>query len=156
MVANGRRFDYNERTFILDRGRDERGSNGPRRTPADRGPGSGVDRRGPRPLTDLLGELFAARGLARIQAHGEIEAAWALAVGESGRPATRVEGLRRGVLSVIVAHPTLLEELASFQKPELLASLRRSLGGASIHDIRFRVGPIDGPEPAVDDGRRPS
>jgi hypothetical protein len=36
----------------------------------------------------------------------------------------------------------LLEELASFQKPNLLASLRRSLTGTPIHDIRFRVGPI--------------
>ena len=91
--------------------------------------------------------LFAARGLARVQALGELEAAWADAVGEPGRRQTRVEGLRRGVLSVTVAHPTLLEELASFQKPNLLASLRRAMGGTPILDIRFRVGTVDQPNP---------
>ncbi len=74
---------------------------------------------------------------------GELEAAWADAVGEAGRGQTRVDGLRRGVLSVTVAHPTLLAELASFQKPTLLAALRRSMGGTPILDIRFRVGPVD-------------
>jgi predicted nucleic acid-binding Zn ribbon protein len=109
--------------------------------------------RGTKPLTDILGDLFAARGLARVQALGELEAAWAEAVGEPGRRQTRVEGLRRGVLSVTVAHPTLLEELASFQKPDLLASLRRSMGGTPIHDIRFRVGPIAGGESPPKPGR---
>jgi predicted nucleic acid-binding Zn ribbon protein len=81
----------------------------------------------------------------------ELEAAWAEAVGEPGRRQTQVESLRRGVLSVTVAHPTLLEELASFQKPQLLASLRRTMGGTPIHDIRFRIGSIDRPEPPTPD-----
>ena len=106
--------------------------------------GSGERSRGPKPLSDILGDLFAARGLARVQATGALEAAWAEAVGEIGRRHTRVEGLRRGILSVTVAHPTLLEELASFQKPSLLAALRLSLVGTPILDIRFRVGPIEG------------
>jgi len=71
--------------------------------------------------------------------------AWVAAVGEPGCRHTKVEGLRRGILSVTVAHPTLLEELSSFQKPNLLAALRRSMAGTPIHDIRFRVGPIDVP-----------
>ena len=87
-----------------------------------------------------------SRGLARVKATGELDAAWTLAIGEAGRGQTRVEGIRRGVLNVTVAHPTLLAELASFQKPQLLASLRQSLAGTPIHDIRFRVGPV-GPGP---------
>jgi predicted nucleic acid-binding Zn ribbon protein len=102
---------------------------------------------GPKPLSDILADLFAARGLARVQATGELESAWATTIGEPGCRHTRVEHLRRGILSIVVAHPTLLAELASFQKPTLLASMRRNLIGTSIHDIRFRVGTIQ-PDPS--------
>jgi hypothetical protein len=49
-------------------------------------------------------------------------------------------------LNVTVAHPALLEELSAFQKPALLAALRRNAPGTVIHDIRFRVGPVDSPQ----------
>jgi hypothetical protein len=45
-------------------------------------------------------------------------------------------------LTIIVAHPALLEELAAFRKPALLAVLRQNALAAPIHDIRFRVGPV--------------
>jgi predicted nucleic acid-binding Zn ribbon protein len=130
----------------LNRRSEDRDADGPKR-PAGGRPEPGGKPRGPRPLSDILGDLFAARGLARVRAQGELEAAWADAIGEPGRRHTQVDGLRRGVLNVIVAHPTLLAELASFQKPELLAALRRSMAGTLIHDIRFRVGPIDRADP---------
>jgi len=101
--------------------------------------------RGPKPLSEILGDLFAARGYGRLRAVGELEAAWASAVGEPGCRQTRVGGVRRGVLNVTVAHPALLEELATFRKPMLLAALRRDAPGTPILDIRFRVGPIDPP-----------
>src|SRR4051795_4749662 len=106
-------------------------------------------RRGPKPLSDILGELFATRGFGRLRALKELEDAWNTAVGEPGCRQTRLGEVRRGVLSVTVAHPTLLEELAAFQKPMLLAALRRDPRGTTIHDIRFRVGPIDPPGPAA-------
>jgi predicted nucleic acid-binding Zn ribbon protein len=108
--------------------------------------------RGPRALGDVLGELFAARGLGRLRAQGELEGAWAAAVGEPAARQTRVGGVRHGVLTVTVAHPTLLEELAAFRKPRLLEALRRDAPGAAIQDIRFRVGPITPPAagPAAD------
>jgi predicted nucleic acid-binding Zn ribbon protein len=101
------------------------------------------NRRGPKPLADILGALFATRGFGRLRALKELEDAWNAAVGEPGCRQTRVGEVRRGVLNVTVAHPTLLEELAAFQKPRLLAALRRDAPGTLIHDIRFRVGPID-------------
>ncbi len=101
------------------------------------------NRRGPKALGDVLGELFAARGYGRLRAVGELEAAWDVAAGEPARRQTRVAGLRHGVLTITVAHSTLLEELAAFRKSELLASLRRELPDLKIHDLRFRVGPID-------------
>jgi hypothetical protein len=107
------------------------------------------NRRGPRPLSDILGELFATRGLGRLRALKELEDAWNAAVGEPRRRQTKLGEIRRGVLHVTVAHPTLLEELVAFQKPALLAALRQNAPGSLIHDIRFRVGPVDAPASAV-------
>ena len=134
----------------MSRPTDGREPGGPKGRPAS--PGGVRPSKGPKPLADILGDLFASRGLARVQALGDLEAAWVVAVGEVAARHTKVDGLRRGVLGVIVAHPTLLEELASFQKSNLLTSLRRSLAGTPIHDIRFRVGPVEpdrpGPPPS--------
>ena len=46
-------------------------------------------------------------------------------MGEPDCRQTKLGGVRRGVLNVTVAHPALLEELSTFQKPALLAALRR-------------------------------
>ena len=108
---------------------------------------SSPERRGAKPLSDILGELFATRGFGRLRGLKELEDAWNAAVGEPGCRQTRVGGVRRGVLNVTVAHPGLLEELSTFRKPTLLAALRRDAPGTPIHDIRFRVGPIDPPGP---------
>src|SRR3954470_12251891 len=107
------------------------------------------NRRGPKPLAEILGELFATRGYGRLRALKELEDAWNAAIGEPGCRQTRLGEVRRGVLNVTVAHPTLLEELAAFQKPALLAALRRDAPGTTIHDIRFRVGPIGPSGPAA-------
>src|SRR3954463_1089913 len=103
-------------------------------------------RRGPRALSEILGELFTVRGYGRLRARHELEEAWTAAVGEPACRQTRLGEVRRGVLNVTVAHPALLEELAAFRKSELLAALRRDAPGTVVHDIRFRVGPV-GPEP---------
>ena len=99
-------------------------------------------RRGPRELSEILGELFAVRGYGRLHARQELEAAWNLAVGEPYCRQTRLGEVRRGVLNVTVAHSTLLEELAAFRKPALLAVLRSSVPATTIRDIRFRIGVI--------------
>jgi hypothetical protein len=107
------------------------------------------NRCGPKPLSEILGELFATRGLGRLRALKELEDTWNAAVGEPGCRQTKLGEVRHGVLNVTVSHSTLLEELAAFQKPALLAALRRSTSGTVIHDIRFRVGPIDPPASGV-------
>jgi predicted nucleic acid-binding Zn ribbon protein len=103
----------------------------------------------------VLGALFATKGLARLRATGELEAAWAEAVGQPAADQTAVGGIRHGVLTVVVGHPTLLEELSAFRKPMLLAALREKAPGVTLHDIRFRIGPVgqqDAPDPSA---RRP-
>ena len=42
------------------------------------------ERRGPRPLAEILGALFAARGYGRLRGTRELEEAWEAAVGEPG------------------------------------------------------------------------
>src|SRR5271157_4207800 len=105
------------------------------------------NRRGPRPLSEILGELFTVRGYGRLRALSELEEVWNTVVGEPHCHQTRVGEVRRGILNVTVAHPTLLQELAAFRKPELLQALRTKTSGTAILDIRFRVGSIDEPDP---------
>jgi hypothetical protein len=102
--------------------------------------------RGPRALSELLGELFTVRGYGRLRALSDLEKAWNSAVGEPHCRQTRLGEIRRGVLNVMVAHPTLLEELAAFRKPALLKALQSGVPGTAIRDIRFRVGPVEEPE----------
>jgi len=109
------------------------------------------NRRGPRALSDILGDLFTARGYGRFLAQRELEEAWDAAVGEPLCRQTRLGEVRRGVLNVTVSHPALLEELAAFRKAELLAALRSGAPATTIHDIRFRVGAI-GPAPEASPG----
>src|SRR5207237_4765327 len=94
-------------------------------------------RRGPRVLSEILGELFTVRGYGRFRARGELSAAWDAAVGEPLCRQTQLGEVRRGVLNVTVSHPALLEELAAFRKPALLAALRSGAPGTTIQDIRF-------------------
>ena len=103
--------------------------------------------RGPRTLGDVLGDLFAERGYARLQAVGELEAAWIAAVGDAIAGQSQLGGVRRGVLQVTVTHPALLDELASFRKAQILATFRHELPHTPIRDIRFRVGRVDLPGP---------
>jgi hypothetical protein len=98
------------------------------------------NRRGPRALSEILGELFTVRGYGRFRARQELEEAWNAAVGEPLCRQTQLGEVRRGVLNVTVSHPALLEELSAFQKPLLLAALRSGASSTTIHDIRFRVG----------------
>ena len=104
---------------------------------------SNPSHRGPRPLSEILGELFSVRGYGRLRARQELEDAWNVAVGEPCCRQTRLGEVRRGVLNVTVAHSTLLEELAAFRKPVLLAALRSGAPATTVHDIRFRVGAVE-------------
>src|SRR5262245_9049228 len=101
------------------------------------------NRRGPRALSEILGELLTVRGYGRFWARQELEEAWNAAVGEPLCRQTQLGEVRRGVLNVTVAHPALREELAAFRKPALLAALRSGAPGTMVHDIRFRVGTLE-------------
>ncbi len=100
--------------------------------------------RGPEPLADILGRLFTARGWGRRQERLRLEQGWAQACGERLAAQTRVGALRRGVLEILVANATLMQELAGFYKRKLLEALRKQLPEMTLVDLRFRAGRMDG------------
>jgi predicted nucleic acid-binding Zn ribbon protein len=105
--------------------------------------------KGPELLGEILSRLFVAKGWGRRQAQLRLEQAWAEAVGPEGTKHTRVAGLRRGVLEVTVGNAVLLQELAHYGRPRLLAELRRRLPGTTLTDLRFRLGVIKERPPAA-------
>jgi len=95
----------------------------------------------PHKIADVLNELLARRGFARVQATEKLHRAWQSAAGEVLAAHSKVCGLRRGVLEVRVANSALLQEL-SFRKVALLRDLIREAPDESIQDVRFRLGSI--------------
>ncbi len=93
-------------------------------------------------IADVLSELMARRGFARVRTAEAFAGAWREAAGELLAGYSRVGEVRRGKLEVIVANSTLVQEL-TFQKPALLKRLGEKLPGERIRDLRFRVGPIE-------------
>ena len=100
--------------------------------------------KGPELLGEILSRLFTARGWGRRQDRLRLERAWAEAMTACGLLAecTQVNGLRRGVLEVLVENAVLLQELTHFHKRRLAEQVRGKLAGTTITDLRFRAGII--------------
>jgi predicted nucleic acid-binding Zn ribbon protein len=101
------------------------------------------ENRGPEKLGDVLGRLFTLRGWGRRQGQLHLERAWAEAAGDEFAKQTRVAGLRRGVLEVVVGSAVLMQELAHYHKRRLLEALRAKLPGTTLTDLRFRAGVVE-------------
>ncbi len=97
--------------------------------------------KGPEPISDILAQLMARRGFARVRSAEAFDAAWRKAAGEMLSQFTRPGSVRRGKLEVTVANSTLVQEL-TFQKTHLLKSLAELLPDEKIEDLRFRVGQV--------------
>jgi len=91
----------------------------------------------PQRIGDILSELGARRGFARLEAAHSYDFAWKEAVGPIAAEYTAVGSLRRGTLHVVVNNSTLMQEL-TFKKENLLETLNTLLGDQQITDIRFR------------------
>lgn len=96
----------------------------------------------PRQIADILSELVARRGYARVQATASYSEAWRDAAGEMLCKYTRPGNIKRGVLEVVVANSILVQEI-TFQKPAILARLASLLPQEKIRDLRCRVGPVE-------------
>jgi predicted nucleic acid-binding Zn ribbon protein len=95
----------------------------------------------PQTIGNILSELMARRGFARVQSTEALETAWRQAAGPLAAAYTRVGTIRRGVLEVVVANSTLVQELG-FQKQEILTALQQLLPDENIKCLRFRAGNI--------------
>jgi predicted nucleic acid-binding Zn ribbon protein len=98
--------------------------------------------RGPQTIGNVLSELMARRGYARVQSAAAYDDAWSAAAGPLVAKYTSVGQLRGGTLEVIVANSTLIQELG-FQKQTLLKSLAKLLPDEGIKGLRFRVGNVE-------------
>ena len=94
---------------------------------------------GPAPerLSQAVTELIALRGWAQMQGQARLSEAWRAAAGDSVAAATKVIGVRRGVLQVAVGNSPLLSELAAFHKRSLLESLSKAFPELKIRDLKF-------------------
>ena len=95
----------------------------------------------PEPIGDILAQLLAKRGYARVQSQSLLETAWQEAAGSFVAQHTRVGSLKRGSLEVLVANSTLVQELG-FQKQAILAKLHQLLPDQPITNLRFKVGKL--------------
>jgi predicted nucleic acid-binding Zn ribbon protein len=95
----------------------------------------------PKHIGDVLSQLIARRGYARVQSAGALTEAWGAAAGERWTSCTRAMAVRRGVLEVLVGNSTLAQELG-FQKKSLVKRLAELLPEEKIRDLKFRVGPL--------------
>jgi|DewCreStandDraft_4_1066084.scaffolds.fasta_scaffold103560_2 predicted nucleic acid-binding Zn ribbon protein len=93
------------------------------------------------PLSEVLAELFARRGYARVQAGLALAQAWQKAAGNRLAAGTRPGRVRGGCLEVLVQHSALLQELA-FEKQAILQRLAALLPAEGIRDLRWRVGDL--------------
>jgi predicted nucleic acid-binding Zn ribbon protein len=99
--------------------------------------------RGPEKLGEILSRLFTVRGWGRRQGQLHLEEAWNEAAGAEIAAKTRVNGLRRGVLEILVGNAVLMQELAHYHKRRLLEDLRRRLANTPLTDLRFRAGVLE-------------
>ena len=98
--------------------------------------------RGPQKASDIVAQLMAARGYARVQSVAVTRDAWNAAAGEKMGTHTTPGSLKRGVLEVLVRNSAVLQEL-TFQKKKILKKLVAALPDAKIEDLKFRVAVVD-------------
>jgi predicted nucleic acid-binding Zn ribbon protein len=91
----------------------------------------------PQRLALAISELVARRGWASVRGRARLVEAWRRAAGARVAEATRVLGVRQGVLQVAVGNSPLLCELAAYHKPALLEALRRECPETKIRDLKF-------------------
>jgi len=98
----------------------------------------------PHAIGDLLASFIATTPAGRALAREALEEGWREAVGPEVASATRVRGMRDGVLGVDVASSALLQELSTFYRSSILAALKKSTGALrEVRDVSFKLGALD-------------
>ncbi len=102
--------------------------------------------RKPKPMQSVMTNLMAKRGYAATEAVNQLSAAWNEAAGEVFSKFSRPLGLRRGVLQVLVANSTMMQEI-NFHRTQLLADLQKAIqkegtSSARITGLKLKIGRI--------------
>jgi predicted nucleic acid-binding Zn ribbon protein len=95
----------------------------------------------PQRIGEILSELMARRGYARVQSGDACADAWRAAAGQETARHSRATQARRGVLDVLVSNSTMAQEIG-FRKADLINRLAELLPDENIRDLKLRVGPI--------------
>ncbi len=96
---------------------------------------------GPTRLGEVIPQLMARRGYARLISFEQFAEAWEQASGPLSEQ-SRAGRLRGGVLEIFVRNSVVVQEL-TFKKRQLLKSLEQHLPDQKIRDLRITVGSWD-------------
>jgi predicted nucleic acid-binding Zn ribbon protein len=96
----------------------------------------------PERMADIVSRLFARRGYARVLSKEDYQQVWRTVVGDVVASQTRVGNLRGGVLQIVAANSTIIQEL-SFRKHQILVRLKQELPHQRIRNVRLTVGSIE-------------
>ncbi|MDA0657947.1 MAG: DUF721 domain-containing protein [Planctomycetota bacterium] len=99
------------------------------------------NRRAPQRMGDVVSQLMARRGYARVLSHHQYDDSWREIVGEEIARQTRTGQLKRSVLEIFVQNSVLMQEL-TFRKSELLKRLQSQHLSHQIKEIRFKVAAV--------------
>lgn len=99
------------------------------------------NRRAPQRMGDVVAQLMARRGYARVLSQDQYNDTWREIVGEDIARQTRTGQLKRSVLEVFVQNSVLMQEL-TFRKSELLQRLQKQFSDHKIKEIRFKVAAV--------------
>lgn len=92
---------------------------------------------GPRPLSELLSQVVALRGLARFQGDAQLQEIWSAVAGPQFAASTRAIAIKRNVLQIAVRNAPLLSELVAFHQHLFKATLREKYPHLKIRDLKF-------------------
>ena len=95
----------------------------------------------PKRVADVVSQVIARRGYARVRSGDALLAAWQQAAGEVPARQSRAARVQRGTLEVIVVNSTLMQEL-TFSYATLLAEMQRLLPDEQIRKLRFKIGSL--------------
>ena len=100
----------------------------------------------PKPMQSVMTNLLAKRGYAATESSDHLRNAWNEAAGELLSQFSRPTGLRRGVLEVLVANSTMMQEV-NFHRAQLLADVQKAIekegtSGARITALKLKIGRI--------------
>ncbi len=99
-----------------------------------------------KPINEILRDLVEGGGLPLDPVVPLILEYWPRVVPESLRPFVSLDGLRDGVLVVLVSNPAAGQEL-QFLKEALRNQINQGLGRTVIQEVRVKMGALPPPDP---------